>query len=187
MYVKVDSLALLNQFNHIWMQCWIEKGYGLENENKDADRFLIVDDAERKIGTIEFKPYSLHPSNDINTVFPFYQLHMMNKDPQSVVEIDKTAILKEYRGANLARLLSLFVHYSEYYHVNYCVALLERNFYKALQIVYKIPMEQAGEKVYYKGDYVTPTIIFPQKIIRNKENYPWLLAQKSDKKINISS
>lgn len=176
MYVKVDSLALLNQFNHIWMQCWIEKGYGLEAQAETADRFLITDQAERKIGTVELKPYSLNSSNDINSVFPFHQIDLLMDKPHAALEVDKVAILKEHRGANLSRLLSLITNYSEFHQIQYCVALLEHSFYRALRIVYKVPMKQLGERVYYKGDYVIPTLIYPQKIIQNKEKHSWLLA-----------
>jgi hypothetical protein len=175
MYQKVDSLALLNSFNQIWMECWLEKGYVLENEHGSSDRYLILDSTNQKIGTIEFKPYSLELSNNINTVFPFHEIDAITKNPWSVIEIDKVAILKQYRGKNLDRLLSLFVHYSEKHKISHCVVLLERMFYKALRNVYKIPLAAVGEKIYYKGDYVIPAVIYPQEIYQNKKNYSWIL------------
>ncbi|CAG9607781.1 hypothetical protein [Pseudoneobacillus rhizosphaerae] len=182
MYIKVDSVALLNHFNQIWMECWLEKGYFLENENSLTDRYIITDIEERKVGTIEFKPYSLDPKNNINTVFPFHELESIVKETDSVIEIDKVAILKEFRGKNLDRLLSLFVHYTEDHDINYCVVLLERIFYKALKNVYKIPLEAVGEKIYYKGDYVIPAIVCPKEIYQNKKDYKWIVSINQNKK-----
>ncbi|MEH7076473.1 hypothetical protein [Neobacillus drentensis] len=175
MYLKVDSLALLNSFNQIWMECWLEKGYVLENENGTSDRYIITDTKDQRVGTIEFKPYSLGLDNNINSVFPFYEIEDIAKNPQSVIEIDKVAILKQYRGKNLDRLLSVFVHYSEKHQISHCVVLLERMFYKALRNVYKIPLQAVGDKIYYKGDYVIPAIIYPQEIYQNKSHYSWVL------------
>lgn len=182
MYQKVDSLALLNSFNEIWMECWLEKGYVLENENGPSDRYLITDAKDQKIGTIEFKPYHLGIQNNINTIFPFHEIEDLAANPRLVIEIDKVAILKEFRGKNLDRLLSVFVHYSEKHEISYCVVLLERMFYKALRNVYKIPLNAVGEKVYYKGDYVIPAIIYPKEIYQNKKDYSWLLNSHQDQK-----
>jgi hypothetical protein len=175
MYLKVDSLALLNSFNQIWMECWLEKGYVLENENGASDRYIITDGNDQRVGTIEFKPYSVDQQHNINTVFPFQEIEEIAINPRSVIEIDKVAILKQYRGKNLDRLLSVFVHYSEKHQISHCVVLLERMFYKALRNVYKIPLQAVGEKIYYKGDYVIPAIIYPEKVYQNKQNYRWIL------------
>ncbi|KHD86285.1 hypothetical protein [Heyndrickxia ginsengihumi] len=177
MYIKVDSLALFNHFNQIWIECWLEKGYGLENEHEPADRYIITDVNDQKVGTIEFKPYTLDPQNNINQVYPFYQLESIKQDPNSVIEIDKVAILKQFRGKNLDRLLSLFVLYSEFHQVRYGIALLERVFFRALKNVYKIPLEAVSDKIYYKGDYVIPTVIYPEKIYQNKGEFSWLITQ----------
>ena len=54
MYLKVDSLALLNSFNQIWMECWLEKGYVLENENagwtSDAVQKMVATNETQSIG-----------------------------------------------------------------------------------------------------------------------------------------
>ncbi|MFD3450525.1 hypothetical protein ACFDTO_38870 [Microbacteriaceae bacterium 4G12] len=184
MYQKVDSVALLNNFNQIWMECWLEKGYVLENEDGSSDKYLITDIEEQKVGTIEFKPYTLDQNNNINTVFPFHEIELIANNPTSVVEIDKVAILKQFRGKNLDRLLSVFVHYSETHNISYCVVLLERVFYKALKTVYKIPVKAVGEKIYYKGDYVVPAIVYSNEVYQNKKNYSWLIACQQEDKSN---
>lgn len=187
MYIKVDSFALLNDFNQIWMECWLEKGYGLENWDGPTDRYLITDLHTQKVGTIEFKPYNLDPANNINTVYPFHEIECIKNNENSVVEIDKVAILKQFRGKNLDRLLSLFVYYSEKNRINYCLVLLERVFYKALKNVYKVPLDPVSERIYYKGDYVIPAIIYPKEIYQNKERYGWLAMDFADSKEQLIS
>ncbi|MCE4047596.1 MULTISPECIES: hypothetical protein [Bacillaceae] len=186
MYMKVDSFALLNEFNQIWMECWVEKGYGFEMSEMDADRFLIIDPNEQKVGTIEFKPYSLHPTNNINSVFPFHELEKIKSlKLEQIMEIDKVAILKNHRGKNLERLLTLYVDYAQSRQITHCVVLLERVFFRALKTVYKIPLETAGEKIYYKGDYVIPAILYPQEIYEHKDKFSWLIQPKDIKRKTI--
>lgn len=175
MYIKVETLADLNTFNEIWMECWLEKGYMLDPTFDQTDRFIIIDQENREIGTIEFKSYFPTLQNYINTVFPFHEIEMLETNPMKVIEIDKVSILKKYRGKNLERLLSLFVHYTEFYQMNYCVVLLERVFYRALRNVYKIPIEPVGDQMYYKGDYVIPAIIHSNEVYTKKEDYPWII------------
>jgi len=185
MFIKVETLADLNTFNEIWMECWLEKGYMLDPRFDETDRFIILDQANKEIGTIEFKSYFPSLQNYINTVFPFHEINKIEMNPMKVIEIDKVSILKEYRGKNLERLLSLFVHYTDFYQMNYCVVLLERVFYRALRTVYKIPIEAVSEQMYYKGDYVIPAIIHSKEVYTNKENYPWIIpsTQGFDRKL----
>ncbi|WP_456276860.1 hypothetical protein [Bacillus sp. AK128] len=163
-YIKVKTVAEMNAFNQIWMDCWLEKGYMLEPVAEISDRFIILNDSNKKVGTIEFKPYFPTTDNNINTVFPFHRIEFIEKNPMKVVEVDKASILKQHRGKNLERLISLCINYTQSNQIDYCVVLLERLFYKALKNVYKIPLEAVGDQIYYKGDYVIPTILFPSKL-----------------------
>lgn len=175
MYKKVETMADLNTYNQIWMDCWLEKGYMLDPNFDDTDRFIILNTENKEIGTIEFKPYYPTLQNYINTVFPFHEIDKLESNPMKVIEIDKVAILRKFRGKNLERLLSLFVHYTEYHQITYCVVLLERVFYRALRNVYKIPVESVSDQMYYKGDYVIPAIIHASEVYTKKENYSWII------------
>jgi hypothetical protein len=174
MFKKVETPEELTLFNNIWMGCWLEKGYEFEFYTGPADRFLIQDPSSTFVGTIEFKTYSHHQENNINSVYPFHLIDLIKNSENQTIEIDKVAILKEYRGKNLDRLLTLFAHYSEINQIKYCVVLLERVFFKALKSVYKIPVDAVGEKFYYKGDFVVPAIIYAEKMYQEKEKYQWL-------------
>ncbi|WP_246944162.1 hypothetical protein [Bacillus pinisoli] len=174
----------MNTFNQIWMECWLEKGYMLDPSLEEADRFIIIDSSDRSIGTIEFKPYTTSEMNEINKVFPFHKIDSIYNNQDKVIEIDKVAILKEFRGRNLERLLSLFIYYNELYQIEYNVVLLERVFYRALKNVYKLPLETVGEQFYYKGDHVIPTVVYPGFVYMNKEKFPWLLPDLEKTIIN---
>jgi len=179
-YIQVETVGDLNTFNQIWMECWLEKGYMLDPTDNHVDRFIIQDLDNRNVGTLEFRQYYPTIENSINTVFPFQKLEHLSTNPKKVIEIDKVAILKQHRGKNLERLLSLCVNYSEFYEIEYCVVLLERVFYKALKNVYKVPLEKVGDPIYYKGDHVIPTVLFPNLIYSQKELYPWLTSIKTE-------
>ncbi|MCT8137637.1 hypothetical protein H1D32_07655 [Anaerobacillus sp. CMMVII] len=175
-YIKVSTVADLNSFNQIWMECWLEKGYMLDLSSTEADQFIIRNSEKHHIGTIEFKPYYPTKENYINTVFPFHKIDHLARNPEKVREIDKVSILKQHRGKNLERLISLFVGYSEVYKIESCVGLFERVFFKALKNFYKIPVEAVGEPFYYKGDYVIPGVVYPNLIYTEKQRFPWLLS-----------
>ncbi len=174
-FIKVETVADLNSFNQIWMDCWLEKGYMLDPSTEKSDKYIILDPEYTSVGTIEFKPYSTSYKKNINTVFPFNEIDSIVSNPEKVVEIDKVAILKQYRGKNLERLIQLYVSYTELKGIEYCVVLLERIFYKALKNVYKIPLESVGDPIYYKGDHVIPTIMYPRAIYSAKDNYQRLV------------
>ncbi|MBE4907190.1 hypothetical protein IMZ08_03840 [Bacillus luteolus] len=157
------------------MDCWLEKGYMLDPSSDKSDKYIIQNTDKTNVGTIEFKPYTISNENNINTVFPFNEIASIVTNPEKVVEIDKVAILKQYRGKNLERLIKLYVSYTESKGIEYCVVLLERIFYKALKNVYKIPLESVGDPIYYKGDHVIPTIMYPRAIYSAKDNYQRLV------------
>ena len=83
-------------------------------------------------------------------------------------------MLKEHRGPNLVRLISTLVLYSAKHQVDYYVCLLEPVFLRALRISFRIPMRVIGEKFYYKGDYVVPTIIYCGHVRDHASDYPWI-------------
>ncbi|MCD8509698.1 MAG: hypothetical protein LRY73_07355 [Bacillus sp. (in: Bacteria)] len=178
MYNQVETVADMNIFNQIWMECWLEKGYMLDLSDDNVDRFIIQDLEKRNIGTVEFKPYFATPKNNINQVFPFHKIEHIAHNPEKAIEVDKVAILRQHRGKNLERLLSLCVYYSEFYQKEYCVVLLERLFYKALKNFYKVPLETMSDPIYYKGDHVIPVIIYVNHLYSYKERYSWLVNTK---------
>lgn len=174
MYMIVSNEAQLRKYRAIWQEVWLEKGFELEDETDVLHRLLICNDASQPVGTIEVKPYSISREHPLNEITPFHQQEEIMKHPHRVAEIDKVAMLKEHRGPNLVRLISTLVHYSAEYRVDYYVCLLEPVFLRALRISFRIPMRAIGEKFYYKGDYVVPTIIYCGHVRDHASDYPWI-------------
>ncbi|OCT13864.1 hypothetical protein A8709_20030 [Paenibacillus pectinilyticus] len=171
MFKKVESVLELQRFDEIWTRSWEEKGFELEYSEGKVDRYLIRNDQNDEIGSIEFKAFS-HLS-EINAIFPFHHVDKI-KHSRTTIEVDKVAILNEHRGKNLDRLLSAMVCYGETNRVNYYIALIDPLLYRALRVVYKVPSEKLGEKMFYKGDYVYPVYIDVEFVYRNKDQFSWL-------------
>lgn len=176
MYKKVETTEDLNIFDNIWMSCWVEKGYEMEFSYGDIDRYIIKNDESQNIGTVELKDYSLNENNPMNLIYPFHKNNVIATSTKRMVEVDKVAILREHRGKNLDRLLSVIVFHCKNNEISYCIVLLERLFYKALRNVYKVPLYVDGDKFFYKGDMVVPAIIDVEKMYRNSEEYNWLIS-----------
>lgn len=173
MFKRVENKLELDKFNSIWTSVWMEKGYELEFSEQVLERFVIVSTDRSYVGTCEIKPYSIHESM-INESASFAEHPKLIQAEGSVAEIDKMAVLEEYRGLFIADLLSAVVHYGEENQLRYYVALLEPVFLRALRITFKVPYEKIGSKVYYKGDYVVPVILDLEKVYKNKEQYSWI-------------
>jgi len=175
MFKRVESKWELDRFNNIWTTVWLEKGFDLDFSERVLDRFVIVTEEGDYIGTSEIKPYNIHDSM-INEIAPFSNYPLIRQTEEGMVaEIDKIAVLNQYRGNNIADLLSGSILYGEEKKIRYYVALMEPVFLRALRITFQVPFEKVGGKVFYKGDYVVPVIIDIEKMYNNKEQYPWII------------
>ena len=76
-----------------------------------------------------------------------------------IVEIDKIALTKAFRGENIDKVLYIISNYTKHNNFRYGIGLMEPIFYKAMKIFYKIPITQLSKKVFYKGDWVIPVLI----------------------------
>lgn len=178
MFKPVETEKDQQQFDGIWTAVWREKGYELEYSEHVLERYVAVAPDGTCAGTAEIKPYSLNDSA-INQIAPFATHPKITGFPGRVAEIDKMAILPEYRGKLIAYLLSASVHCAEQYGCRYFVSLLEPVFFRALRISYHVPMEKIGEKIFYKGDDVIPVIFDMEHIYSNKSDYEWLVPAPS--------
>lgn len=161
-------------FNQIWTQAWVEKGFELEYFNEILDQCLIYDEHDTPVATVEIKPYHPKQQQDLDELAPFCSQTLIQSDPNHIAEVDKVAILQEYRqGKNLDRLLAAIVLYAEQNDIHHYVTLLEPILFRALKVSYHVPMSRVGEKIFYKGDDVIPAIIHAQQFYKSKESYPW--------------
>ncbi|TPG89135.1 hypothetical protein EEL32_06625 [Brevibacillus laterosporus] len=151
MYKKVISEDSLKEFNQIVEKNWIEKGYDVEHATLDSDCYIIYNDEEVAIGTIEFKTVTV--TSEILRYFPFLF-------PQDTIEVDKVSILKEHRSTqNLSKILELFFLHAQENNPEKYISLLEPNFFHHLKNQLHFPVEAMSEKIFYKGDYVIPMMM----------------------------
>lgn len=159
MYINVDkkNQIQLEEFNRIWIECWKEKGYELEF-TLDSDKIIILDEEEQGIGTVEFIKYRVG-QNACEEVYPFHDLIEVKTNIDRVVEIDKIALTKTFRGQNIDKVLYIISKYTKENNLRYGIGLMEPVFYKAMKMFYKIPITKLSKKVFYKGDWVIPVLI----------------------------
>ncbi|MCM3339265.1 hypothetical protein M3650_11620 [Paenibacillus sp. MER TA 81-3] len=175
MHKVVIHEADRNVFQSIWTTVWKEEGYEIEPSAHTLAQVLVFNEANVPVGTFELKPYHFDGS-PLNEIAPFREQAEITADPCSVAEVDKVALLREYRGPNVSRLLSSIVHYSRQYNIVHCACLMEPVFARALRISFHVPMRQVGKKTYYKGDDVVPTLIHVGDIWHDPESYPWYIS-----------
>lgn len=173
MFKRVENEIELAMFNFIWMTVWREKGFEFEFSPQPLDRYVVATPDGQYIGSAEFKPYT-PGEGQINSIASFHRHPCIAADPLKVAEIDKIAILKEFRGSYISELLSSLVYFARQRGIHYYVSLLEPVFYRALRITFHVPMVKAGEKSFYKGDYVIPIIIDAKQVYTNPDKYEWL-------------
>lgn len=177
MFKRVETDWELARFNDIWTTVWKEKGYELEYSDEVLERYVAIAGDGTIAGTAEIKPYRLNGSA-INRVAPFARHPKIADNPGQIAEIDKMAVLPQYRGKLVSDLLSSAVYCAERYRFRYFVSLLEPVFFRALRISYRVPMEKIGEKTYYKGDDVIPVIFEMEEIYTHKSKYDWLVPAR---------
>ncbi|GIQ70377.1 N-acetyltransferase [Xylanibacillus composti] len=176
MYKRVENEIEQAMFHFIWMTAWREKGFEFEFARHVLDRYLVITPDMEYVGSIEFKPYD--PQHGaVNEVAPF-QSHPLVRDARSrVAEVDKVALLPEYRGKYIAELLTAAVHFAREGGYDYYVSLLDPVFYRALRITFKVPMSKVGKEVYYKGGNVVPVLFHMKEMVDSPERYEWLSEQ----------
>lgn len=176
MYKRVENEIERAMFNFIWMTAWREKGYEFEFTEKALEQFLILSEDDQYAGTVEFRPYKPQLSA-LDQIAPFYDHPLIKDDYDKVAEIDKVALLPEYRGKCIAELLSSTVHFAEDNHFHYYISLLEPVFCRALIISFHVPLYKLGKKIFYKGDYVIPVIFDMKAIYEHQEKFDWLIRK----------
>ncbi|MDR0269287.1 hypothetical protein [Paenibacillus sp.] len=177
MFKRVENELELAMFNGIWTTVWLEKGFELEFSKQVLERYVVVTNEGHYVGTTEIKPYS--SESPINEMAAFDKHPKIIQAEGAVAEIDKMALLRTYRGHCISDLLSAMVEFGEENKLKYFVALLEPVFHRALRISFQVPLEKISNKIFYKGDYVIPTIVDAEKVYTHKDQYPWLTPSRS--------
>ncbi|GMK39877.1 hypothetical protein PCCS19_29320 [Paenibacillus sp. CCS19] len=174
MYRQVETAHDLAQFNQVWETVWREKGYELEYSRSVLARYVVTAPEGQVVGTSEIKRY-IRGQSEIDGIAPFAEHPSIIASQGSIGEIDKFALLRQFRGLRYsAELMSTAVHCCMRFNLKYCVTLLEPVFCRALRVSFKVPMEQIAEKAYYKGDYVIPIVFDVEQFYQNAHRYDWI-------------
>ncbi|WP_410772468.1 hypothetical protein [Fontibacillus sp. BL9] len=184
MYKLVETFEEEMIFNGIWTEAWLEQGFELEFAEEVLGRCLVYNEENAPVATVEMKPYS--PEMDgLNRLAPFKEHPAILAHPESIAEVDKVALHKDHRGKNLDRLLATIVLYAEENGIINYVTLLEPLLFRALKISFHVPMSRVGERIFYKGADVIPTIIHAAQFYENKENYEWFMKTVSGQHLPV--
>lgn len=175
MYKTVESEVELALFNGIWTTVWREQGYELEFSEEVMERSVIYTEKGEAVGTSELKRYYDDERSSINRVAPFASHPWVVRAQGKVGESDKIALLSSYRGqgAYTDYVLSSICASAAKYNIECMVSLLEPIFMRALSILYKVPMQKLGGKIFYKGDYVVPAVMDVGYINAYPEQFTW--------------
>ncbi|RRJ63228.1 hypothetical protein EHV15_10080 [Paenibacillus oralis] len=175
MYKLVTTLQEEALYHAIWTKVWLEKGFELEFASEVLGRCLVYDEHGVPVATAEIKPYDPAADQGLNRLVPFAQHPAIITEPEYTAEVDKVALLKEYRGKNLNRLLSSIVLFARDHHIRHYVTLLDPILSRALKISFHVPMSKVGTSFFYKGANVIPAIIHVAEIYENKPRFDWYL------------
>lgn len=170
MLKRVETELDLAYYNFIWMTAWREKGYEFEFADRVLDRFVVLTPDRQYVGTAEFKPFR-PDGGAFESVADIGKMPVLAADRHKVAEIDKFALLPEYRGKYVNELVASVVLVAKERGIRYFVSLLEPLFYRALRISFRAPMTVLGPKTYYKGDYVLPVVIDAQEAVERPERF----------------
>jgi len=175
MYKSVENEVELALFNGVWTTVWREKGYELEFCDDAIERNIVFTEQDEVIGTSELKPYYADARSVINEVADFATHPWVLQANGYVGESDKIALLSSFRGKGsyTDEVLSSICASAAKHGITCMVSLLEPVFMRALRIVYKVPMQQLGKKMFYKGDYVVPAVMDVGYINGHTEQFPW--------------
>jgi len=175
-YKRVENEVEKAMFHFIWMTAWKEKGFEFEFSQDVLERYVVITPELKHVGSIEFKSYDPLRSK-VNDIAPFYNHDLVRNAPSKVAEVDKVALLPEYRGKYIDELLTAAVHFAALGGYDTYVSLLEPIFYRALRITFKVPMTKVGKEVYYKGGTVIPVLFHMNEMVSNLDRYTWLSKQ----------
>ena len=170
MITRVESDQELAYFHYIWMTAWREKGYAFEFAEDVLDRYLVIGPDGSFVGTSEYRVF--HPETSAFAgVIGLQGTSDLKLNHTEVAEIDKFAILPEYRGKIVKELIWSGILVARERGIRYFVSLLDPLFYRALRIGYRAPITIVGPKTFYNGDYVLPVIIDIDKMAANPAKF----------------
>lgn len=170
MYKRVTNQKELDLFHQIKKVSWDQKGFEMEYGREGSDLYLIYTEDGQPGGTFEFTPYSQFTRPFMKELFG----NNITKD-MSTVEIDSFSVLPPYRGKLGREIICLLIHYAEIKGFTHAIGISDPSVFCSLQKSYGIPAIQVSDKIWYKGDYVIPTLFDLKEVYENltDDKYAW--------------
>lgn len=171
MYKKVESQIDQNVFHQIKEVSWDGKGFEMEYIRDGSDAYLIYDEDGLPGGTFEFTSYSETLTRD-------FMKGLFNdsiKKDMKAVEIDSFSVLPAYRGKLGREIICLLIHYAQEHGYTHAIGIADPSVFRSFKETYHIPSHQVADAMWYKGDYVIPTL-FDLKAVYDHlkdEKYAW--------------
>jgi len=182
MYKRVSSQEDLDLFHKIKKVSWDQKGFEMEYVKEDSDLFLFYAEDGTPGGTYEFTPYTKFTSQFMEDLFA----DVVTKD-MHVVEMDSFSVLPQYRG-KLGREIICFVFaYAKKHGYTHSIGISDPTLFHSLNNTYHMNAQQVKDKLWYKGDYVIPTLIHLKEIYENIEEYSWFIKPIEMKKNEVGA
>ena len=175
-YKVISSREDYELFYEILIPSWLEMNYTLECILGDVTRYLIYNQENQPVGTLEMIPYIPFKSSDIDNYFPFNEEKEIKDNIDRIVELDNVSIDPKYRKQkNIDRIGYTLVEYSRIHHIKYGIGLMNPMLYLALRNTYKLPVRKLGKKITKDESLsVYPVICDIEYIYTHLEEFPWL-------------
>ncbi|KAF6614401.1 hypothetical protein J2W97_004246 [Paenibacillus jamilae] len=166
LFVQVKTKAEEDTFVKIYSDLCLERGVTFEpKESKNCIRFLMVDENNDSIGTIEVLPYIPKEETNLEYYYPFAD-HPSVKNIQersTVFELGKMAITENKRNQGfLSKFVDFMFRFSKKYKVDYFVCAMNVEIYRILLLKHKIVFEKLDKKINF-GQYGTYPVIIDMK------------------------
>lgn len=178
MYKRITSQEELDLFHQIKKVSWDEKGFEMEYGREESDLYLIYAEDGLAGGTFEFTPYA-----DFTRLFIKDLFDDVITEDMVVMEVDSFAVLPKYRGKLGREIICLMIDYAEKNGYTHAIGIADPIVFKSFNESYQIRTEQVKDKIWYKGEYVIPSIFYLEEVYRNIEDdkFSWFTKPIEEK------
>lgn len=168
-FKKVENQADKEVFHHIKRLVWEGASYDMEYGRDGSDLYIAYIDGVPG-GTFEFTPYPQFTRLFMKELF----IDAVNED-MSAVELDSFAVLPEYRGELGREIIRFMIYYAQKNGYTHGIGISAPYVFKSFNNTYHIRSEQVGEKIWYKGDDVIPTLFHLKEVYDHLDDkkYAW--------------
>lgn len=170
MYKQVTTQQELDVFHQIKKVSWDGKGFDMEYGRDGSDLYVIYAEDGLPGGTFEFTPYPAFTRDFMKELFGD-----VIKQDMMVVELDSFSVLPQYRGKLGREIVCLIIDYAKKHGYTHAIGIADPSVFRSFNQTYHIPSVQIKDTIWYKGDYVIPTLFHLKEVYDNLNDgkYTW--------------